>query len=193
MTIDGIYNSLNSMISIQQGEVGKEKASGESAESLSQLTDSISLSSIDPKLRSVLENISDQGGNVVDALEGNIDTLQEGFLDTLHGRLEDAGVNLDEKITLKLNDGDALELVGNHPDKETINTVLSENTDLKGAFEEIASQSELVRDIKNIRKVVRTRGGAAQYAEVAADTGSGQDAYQLSIKGSFSHFYFAKD
>lgn len=193
MSIDGIQNSLSSMISIQQDDVSREKAEGDSTASLSKLTDSISLSSIDPKLRSVLEDISDRGGNVVDALEGNIDTLQEGFLDTLHTRLGEAGVNLDEKITLRLNESDALEQVGNHPDKETIDGVLKESPDIKEAFEEIATQSELVRDIKNIRKVVRTRGGAAQYAEAAAEANTGHDTYQLSIKGSFSHFYFAKD
>lgn len=193
MTIDGIYNGLNNMMSIQHGDGNKEKAADNGTQSLASLTDSISLSSIDPKLRSVLEDISNQGGDVVDTLEGNIDTLQDGFLETLHGRLEEAGVSLDDKITLRLNEGDALEMVGTHPDKESVNTVLQQSPDLKEAFEEISSQSELVRDIKNIRKVVRNRSGFAQYAEAAAEADRGNDTYQLSIKGSFSHFYFTKD
>lgn len=192
MAIDGIYNSLNSMMNIRQEDGDRERQNGEGVSNLTRLTDSISLSSIDPKLRSVLEDISEQGGNVVEALETNINTLQDGFLETLHERLEESGINLNEKITLRRNGDDSLEMVGNHPDKDAVNTLLSDSADLKDAFDEIASQSELVRDIKNIRKVVGTRGGASAYAE-AADADRGNDVYQVSMRGSFSHFYFAKE
>lgn len=193
MTVDGIYNSLNSMMNIRQDDGERTRSNQESSTTLSQLTDSISLSSIDPKLRSVLEDISDRGGNVVEALETNINALQDGFLETLHGRLEESGINLNEKITLRMNGDDSLELVGNHPDKEAVNELLANSGDLKDAFEEIASQSELVRDIKNIRKVVQNRSGAAAYAEAAAEGNKGNDVYQVSMRGSFSHFYFSKD
>lgn len=193
MTVEGIFNGLSSMINIRQSEGERETSTGSDSLDLSKLTDSISLSSIDPKLRSVLEEISERGGNVVDALEGNINTLQDGFLETLHSRLSEAGVSLDEKITLRHNGGESLTLVSQHPDKETIDNVLAKSPDLTEAFDEIAGQSELVRDIRNIRKVVTNRGGLAQYAEAASEGGKGNDSYQLSMRGAFSHFYFNKD
>ncbi len=193
MTIDGVYNNLNSMMSIQSRDADRERTPDGTGVDLARLTDSISLSSIDPKLRAVLEDISVRGGNVVDALEGNINALQEGFVETLHTRLSGAGVSLDDKITLRLGSDDALQLVGNHPDRARIEEVISSSPDLKEAFQEIAGQSELVRDIRNIRKVVGTRGGVAQYEQMAQENSGSADAYQLSMRGSFSHFYFSPE
>ncbi|UZP68398.1 hypothetical protein N1030_05330 [Desulfovibrio mangrovi] len=193
MTVDGINSSLNSMISIRQPDGERDQPAGSGTLDLAKLTDSISLSSIDPKLRSVLEEISERGGNVVDALEGNINTLQDGFLETLHTRLSEAGVSLDEKITLRHGEGASLTLIGQHPDKESIEGVLANSPDLTEAFDEITGQSELVRDIRNIRKVVKSRSAMAQYAEAAAEGDKGNDTYQLSMRGAFSHFYFTKE
>ncbi len=196
-TTGGIGNSVRTMLTIQR-QTASGTSSGEvvaqetgSTLDLAGLTDSISLSAIDPRLRAVLEDISDRGGNVIDVLENNINTLQDGFLETLHSRLENAGVSLEHKITLALDGTESLQLTNAHPDADTITTVLENSPDLRDAFQEIAGQSELVRDIRNIRKVVGSRGGAAQYAEVAAMENNGAESYAVSMRGTFSHFYFA--
>lgn len=70
--------------------------------------------------------------------------------------------------------------------------ILDASPELGEAFGEIASQSEIIRDIGNIQRVLSTRGGVAQYAqEDARDTGP--SSYQVSLKGAMSHFCFTRN
>lgn len=188
MAISGVYNDLDSMMTVQQSERRQSAPSGDMS-SLSRLTDSISLSSVDPKLRSVLEDISEQGGNVLETLERNVDNLQDGFLNTLHEKMADAGITMQEKITLRLEGNDDVIVKGDHPDKDAIENILAENSELKNAFTEIATQSGLARDLRSIRNVVGNTG-AAQYANMSQTGGQMNQNYQVSLKGPMSHFYF---
>ncbi|MDR1125582.1 MAG: hypothetical protein LBM64_05920, partial [Deltaproteobacteria bacterium] len=63
--------------------------------------------------------------------------------------------------------------------------------ELSSAFREIASQSELLRDVSNISKVIGAQTGLASYQNSYHQP---QDsAYQISLKGEMSHFYFSKN
>lgn len=200
MSIEGIHNSLGSMMSIrrqdalaQEGPEGTTDAvvTGE-PNRLSRLTDNISLSSIDPRLRSALENISEQGGNVLEALEQNVGNLQEGLLQGLQSRFAENGVDMNEKITLKLSSTETLTVTGEHPDRETIENVLAKHPELEEAFKEIATQSQLTRDIRSIRQVVGSSSGIATYEGMQASVPVNQtEAYNVSMRGAMSHFYFS--
>lgn len=207
MAIDGIFNNLGNMMVVrrtaeQDADAGRAASGAEQAQtadgSLARLTDSASLSALSPKLRSTLEDISERGGNVLETLEQNVADLQEGFLDTLSDRLASAGVSLDEKLTLSMGDEGALTVQGDHPDKARIEQALADAPELSSAFGEVASQSEIIRDIRNLRRVVTARVGAAAYDAVDAATsengsGSTTTAYRVSLKGAMSHFYFGKN
>uniref|UniRef100_B8DJM1 Uncharacterized protein n=1 Tax=Nitratidesulfovibrio vulgaris (strain DSM 19637 / Miyazaki F) TaxID=883 RepID=B8DJM1_NITV9 len=206
MAIDGIFNNLGSMMVVhrstgQDADAGRSASGAEQAQTadgnLARLTDSASLSALNPKLRSTLEDISERGGNVLETLEQNVSDLQEGFLDTLSDRLDAAGVSLDEKLTLSMDDEGALSVLGDHPDKARIEQALSDAPELSSAFGELASQSELIRDIRSLRRVVTTRVGAAAYDAVgAATTDTAETAssvYRVSLKGAMSHFYFGRN
>jgi len=206
VAIDGIFNNLGSMMVVhrstgQDADAGRSASGAEQAQTadgnLARLTDSASLSALNPKLRSTLEDISERGGNVLETLEQNVSDLQEGFLDTLSDRLDAAGVSLDEKLTLSMDDEGALSVLGDHPDKARIEQALSDAPELSSAFGELASQSELIRDIRSLRRVVTTRVGAAAYDAVgAATTDTAETAssvYRVSLKGAMSHFYFGRN
>lgn len=206
MAIDGIFNNLGSMMVVhrtadQDADAGRTTSGAEQAQTadgnLARLTDSASLSALHPKLRSTLEDISERGGNVLETLEQNVSDLQEGFLDTLSDRLDAAGVSLDEKLTLTMDDEGALSVLGDHPDKTRIEQALADAPELSSAFGELASQSELIRDIRSLRRVVTTRVGAAAYDAVDAATAdtaeAASSAYRVSLKGAMSHFYFGRN
>ncbi|HEU6438492.1 MAG TPA: hypothetical protein VE028_13665 [Nitratidesulfovibrio sp.] len=207
MAIDGIFNNLGNMMVVrrtaeQDADAGRTASGAEQAQtadgSLARLTDSASLSALSPKLRSTLEDISERGGNVLETLEQNVADLQEGFLDTLSDQLASAGVSLDEKLTLSMGDEGTLTVQGDHPDKARIEQALADAPELSSAFGEVASQSEIIRDIRNLRRVVTARVGAAAYDAVdAATSESGPNgtttAYRVSLKGAMSHFYFGKN
>ncbi|MBG3878013.1 hypothetical protein FVW20_13595 [Desulfovibrio oxamicus] len=206
MAIDGIFNNLGSMMVVhrttgQDTDAGRTASGSEQTQAadgnLARLTDSASLSALNPKLRSTLEDISERGGNVLETLEQNVADLQEGFLDTLSDRLEAAGVSLDEKLTLSMDDEGTLTVLGDHPDKARIEKTLTDAPELSSAFGELASQSELIRDIRSLRRVVTTRVGAAAYDAVDAATTdtaeTASSAYRVSLKGAMSHFYFGRN
>lgn len=192
MSIDGIYNKLGSMMNIRPGADRKTESSPKPSPTgeLAKLTDSASLSSVGPRLRSMLEQLSGQEGNVLEALENNVTNLQDGFLNTLHQRLDQSGISLDAKITLSMGEDNTIDVGGDHPDKERIANLIAGDTELKQAFSELASQSEVIRDIRNIRKVVSSRTGIGGYED--ADVTPETSVYQVSLKGALSHFYFGK-
>ncbi len=175
-------------------DVGSELQIGDPAasapSSLSQLTDAASLSALVPRLQAALAEIAGPGGNVLDSLSRNVESLQDGFLETLYGALSEAGINLNEKLTLRAGAASALCVVGEHPQKELIEEELRQHPELSAAFAEIASQSELLRDITNIGKVMSRQSGAEQYAGMADHAGT--SVYQMSLKGDMSHFYFGR-
>ena len=152
--------------------------------------DSFEASAMSGKLDALLEDISDRGANALDALKERAGALQENFLDGLYNKLDESGIDLQEKLTLRLNPQGNLSTAGEHPQKERIDAMLADSPELADAFKDIASHSELARDIGNIRKTVSARSQVQQYESVAES--NPMSVYQLSLKGGMSHFFFSK-
>lgn len=159
-------------------------------ESLQQVTDQASLSELAPRIQAVLSEIAGSENNVLQQLTNNIDRLQDGFIDTLYGALSQENIDLNEKMTLRLGSDGMLTVAGDHADKGKVDKILAENPALSSAFSEIASQSEVLRDISNINKVMTRQTGAEAYAAGAEKTP--YSIYQMSLKGDMSHFYFSR-
>ena len=161
-----------------------------SHKTLQEVTDQAKLSALAPKIRAMLSEMSKTGDNVLETLTDNVDKLQDGFIETLYTVLSKEHIDLSEKMTLRLNEDDAFVVIGEHPDKQQVENVLAQHPALSGAFREIAAQSELLRDIGNIDKVMARQTGAEAY--YAASQGRLAPVYQMSLKGEMSHFYFAR-
>lgn len=193
MSIDGIANSISVMMVVKPASGSNSPSrtleSGNTG-MLTPIDDEARLSSLNPKLRAMLDQISEQGGNVLESLERNVSLLQDGFMEKLDTKLQQADISRDDKLTLRLDNTARLQVAGDHPQREKVNSILAESTELSETFHEISSQSELIRDISNIRKVISHRSGVARYAEEAAST-QGASVYQISMKGAMSHFYFS--
>ena len=99
-------------------------------------------------------------------------------------------IDLQDKVTLRLGNDGRLATSGEHPQKEQINAMLAQSPDLAETFKDIASHSELMRDIGNIRKTVSARSQMQQYEATAQD--NPMSVYQLSLKGGMSHFFFSR-
>lgn len=195
MTISSLHTS-------QPGAVGKQaelyaadqqRVSSGSApvrESLQEMTDQARLSALAPRIQAMLSEISGPEGSVLGTLTENIDKLQEGFIDTLYTALSSENIDLNEKMTLRLDATNALVVAGEHSQKDRVNGLLSGNPALSTAFGEIASQSEVLRDIANLNKVMTRQTGVAAYAADGASPSSA--VYQMSLKGDMSHFYFSR-
>ena len=152
--------------------------------------DNFELSPASGRLDALLEEISDRGANALDALKERAGTLQENFLDRLYARLDEGGIDLTEKLTLRLSNEGRLVTAGEHPQKVGVDAMLAGSSDLADTFMDIASHSELIRDIGNIRKTVFARSQVQQYEDTAQN--NPMSVYQLSLKGGMSHFFFSR-
>ncbi len=195
MSITGIENTQVPASRIQPSGVpvhaqtpGTPESSLAAQQDQAVVTRGISLSEINPRTRAALQKIAEQGGDVQKTLQRNIEVLQEDFLSGLASGIEAAGLPPDSKITLRLGiDGNLA--AGDSPHKDDIEAVLAGSPELGETFREIAAQSALVRDIRSIRSVVTAHTGLSAYAEMEGCAPS--SAYQVSIKGDMSHFYFS--
>jgi len=119
-------------------------------------------------LGSVIPNQS-----VLTTLEEKTTLLQEHFLGAMNTKLEAAGIDTETPITLKRNADGSISVVGDHPDKEKIEALFTEEPVLAEAFNAIADQCELARKIKAERNVTFARsGGMAAYVNASLTTSS---------------------
>ena len=169
------------------GNTGKAAAAG----TLQEVTDQAKLSVLAPRIRAVLNEITGSDDNVLDTLSANVEKLQEGFIETLYTTLSEEQIDLSQKMTLRLGRDNTLIVAGEHPDKEHVDAVLARQPALSTAFNEIASQSELLRDIANINKVMTRHTGMEAYAS-SEHSKSAMAVYQMSLKGDMSHFDFSR-
>lgn len=195
MTISSIYSSLPGAVGnpsdIQAQEAGGNATGSVSRETLQEVTDQTKLSTLAPRIQAMLNEAAGAGGNVLETLSSNIDRLQEGFLNTLYTALAEENIDLTEKLTLRLESDGALSVAGEHPERERMERILEEQPALSEAFGEIASQSEVMRDIANINKVMTRQTGMEAYASQHGAKSS-FSVYQMSLKGEMSHFYFSR-
>lgn len=196
MTISSIYSN-------QPGNIGKPgdfympeaydnfAPAAMGRETLQEVTDQSKLSIVAPQIHAMLSEMTEPGKNILGTLSNNIDKLQDGFIDTLYAALAEEKVDLSEKITLRLDPNGALAVTGSHPEKERVEATLAANPALSGAFREIAAQSEVLRDITNIGKVMTRQANSSACS--ASEAGSPlSPVYQMSLKGEMSHFYFSR-
>ena len=192
MTISSVYTNQPTSIGKNSDIFTPEKQEAtQGRETLQEVTDQAKLSSLAPRIQSVLSQMAGADGDVMSTLSSNIDKLQEGFLETLYTTLTEGEVNLSEKLTLRLGNDTVLTVAGDHPEKEKVDVLLAENPALSEAFGEIASQSEVMRDIANINKVMTRQTGAEAYSMAEYEKTSNA-VYQMSLKGDMSHFYFSR-
>lgn len=174
----------------ENGELDKNSQSAPSLSQLSRVTDKASLSSLAPKLQNILQAIDHPDNNVLQAMSDNISNLQDVFVEAVSQTLGAEGIDLSNKITLRLDQAGELGLTGDHPEKDQIESALAKAPELSSAFREIASQSELLRDVSNISKVIGAQTGLASYQN--SYNQPQETAYQISLKGEMSHFYFSR-
>ena len=158
---------------------------------LQEVTDQAKLSVLAPRIQSLFREIAGSGGNVLETLSGNIEKLQDGFVETLYSVLSKENIDLSQKMTLRLDGDNNLAVAGDHPEKDRVNVMLANQPALSSAFGEIASQSEVLRDMTNINKVITRHTGMDAYA-VSGRAQSVLSIYQMSLKGDMSHFYFSR-
>lgn len=185
-SINSKANAVHTDANTREAREPKEPAGND----LAKITDTASLSNMLPRLQSLMAAIDQPGDNVLEGISGNISRLQDAFVDSLYGVASAEGIDFSEKLTMRLDENEQLAVLGEHPDKERIEALLAERPELSAAFKEISTQSELLKDVSNIGKIIGSQSGLAGYENIM--NRHVPASYQFSLKGEMSHFYFAK-
>lgn len=196
MTISSIYTDLPGVMPVTSEAPVQDTREGSAVKTtengtLQEVTDRAKLSALAPRIQAMFSDGAGPDKNVTDTLSANIEKLQDGFVDALYSVLSEENIDLSQKMTLRLDGDSVLTVVGEHPEKNRVNAVLSGCPVLSSAFGEIASQSEVLRDIENINKVITRHTGMEAYTSSGLER-SALSIYQMSMKGDMSHFYFSR-
>ncbi len=195
MTISSIHSNPSGTGMVNEFSapemLGKATNRTSANDTLQEVTDQAKLSALAPKIQAMFSKGAGAGNNVLETLSANVEKLQDGFVDALYATFSGENINLAEKMTLRLDENNMLTVAGDHPEKSRVDAILNDNPALSAAFGEIASQSEVLRDITNINKIMTRQTGMEAYA-TNSDAGASNAVYQMSLKGEMSHFYFAR-
>jgi hypothetical protein len=169
--------------------------SAENASPLRDFEQNSSLDSLRPLLGLALHLLDDAheqsalpGCRVINAVSESLVRLQDAFLESLATVLAVAGDG--HKLTLRLDADARLVVGGDHPEATRLRDMLDGKPELAEAFAEIAVQSALLRDLRNLQNTALYATSRDRYMAHALSVP--KYAYQMSVKGEMSHFYFSR-
>lgn len=195
MYINGAYNDITNLMTLLGNNTEEsEKTSGTSKGSAQAAADGaesggdlVELSALGG-LSNLAQGLS-ANKTVLESLNERIETLQGHFLSALTTKLEEAGVDVEQKITLTRDDDGTVSVAGEHPDKEAIERIFKDEPVLAEAFSAIADESELVRTIKSRKNTGYGQGGLAAYLNtIGTDS---EDSFFFSMMSGSASTYFS--
>ena len=136
------------------------------------------------ELTTFLQYVEEHGRRVSQELAANIDQLQELFLGAAHQAFQLAGVTVDSRMTISLNQQGKLHIETSCPEQERIEELLSASKALPALLKLISVQSAILDGITNLRLIAgaQDKGESEKLSRL-------QQLYRVCLKGQLSHFY----
>ena len=173
---------LQSMLCIQpirpQGTIGNIENSAMQALTASSST-APSL-----ELATFLRYVDEHGHTILQDLAASIDQLQELFLGVVHQAFQLAGITVDSRMIISLNQRGELHIETTSADQEQIEELLSSSKVLPALLKLVSVQSAMLDGITNLRLMAGTRD-----SEESERLSRLQQSYRVCLKGQLSHFY----
>jgi len=135
-------------------------------------------------LASFLQYVEEHGQSVSQDLAAGIDHLQELFLGALHQTFQLAGLTVDTRMIISLNQQGKLHIESAGAEQALIEEFLSSSRALPALFKLLSVHSAILDGIRNLRLVggSQNSGDGEKFSEI-------QQAYRVCLKGQLSHFY----
>lgn len=174
--------------------------SGTTAESSSGTTTTANSSSDTAEWSSAALSLSesDSSGLVSPVLRLNAENeiLQQHLTSALATKLAEAGISVDQPITLTRDADGTVKVVGDCADKEAIEKIFADEPSLTEAFNTLADNSELARSYtkRQTTSLVRANGYAAYLDQLTGSSGSSDTSsseFYLSMLRGDSATYFS--
>lgn len=170
--------------------------------SVREFEQSADMAALRPLLSQALCLLDDSGDNTAmppEALPGyriilsvseSVGRLQDAFLEALAALLAKSGCDSLLKLTLRLDEQASIRVNDDHPEAARLQAEFDQNPELARSFAEIAVQSALLRDLRNLQNAAVYATSNDSYMALAL--AAPKSAYQISLKGDMSHFYFSR-
>jgi hypothetical protein len=129
-------------------------------------------------------------------LKAENEILQQHLTSALATKLAEAGISVDQTITLTRDDDGTVQVVGDCADKEAIEKIFADEPSLTEAFNTLADNSELARSYTKSQtsSLVRTNGYAAYLDQLSSSSSSSDTSssdFYYSLLNGDSATYFA--
>ena len=110
-------------------------------------------------------------GAVVNGLDQTVTEMVEEFANAMRFRLEELNVDLNRRLTVKVDDRNIIRVVNQHPEKDRIEDGLNEDQPLKERFSQLAERvSGHAREHGSANSAFRRSGLAAYQAVTNEDS-----------------------
>ncbi|MCR4666244.1 MAG: hypothetical protein K5657_03000 [Desulfovibrio sp.] len=130
-----------------------------------------------------MQALSAEGGQLIESLEKQLDTLQEAFIALLSKEMKRVGVHLENRLHLSLSEEGDVVVEGEDNDTDKVQEILSHSSELQSRFRELAHLTLLSQGIDMVCQAkAALEGNARCFSPIFSH-------YHAYIKGSLSHFY----
>ena len=135
---------------------------------------------------SFLRYVEEYGQRVAQDFAADIDHLQEIFLGAVHQAFQLAGITVDSRLIISLNQQGNLHIEIACAEQEQIGKLLSSSRALPALFKLLSVQSAILGGITNLCLAAKAqdKGDSEKLSQL-------QQSYRVCLKGQLSHFYSA--
>lgn len=174
------YHANNDMLSVQAKhmEQGAQKDNSGKSEEKKTLDD-IELSSMGEKLSAIASYSATV--NPVEALDSDLTSLKERFMNSLSDALNSAGIEAEKNFIVKKEDDGTLSVHGDVKQREAIEELLNSDETLKAAFDTISEQGELVNSVQSNARYNALHSGLKAYEQMSS-MGGGLASYLFNMQ-----------
>lgn len=130
--------------------------------------------------------------DVLDIVSTKVAELRTRLMEELAYRMRKGGLDPEAKVSLRLDEDNAVRVNGEEPAASAVEDLLAENPSLGELFRELAAHSDLLRSLRAARVGKnRTASGYQAYSRAAAiEIDGGPATFVLTMLGSQATSYF---
>jgi hypothetical protein len=166
------------MLHVQSGAAGANQAPRENTPTGQPLF------GLDEAAARALRCLTQDGENLVLALEARLDSLQEAFVGMLNSQLMEKQLRPEDRLHLSLSSDGTLVVEGNDNDTNLLCEIIARKPTLQKSFREMAQVAMLSHGVELVTQI-QSDIADQDCDEVNPLLGR----YHMCLKGSLSHFY----
>ncbi len=150
--------------------------------------DSVRLSEASGDLSALVQR--DPKEDVLDIVSTKVAELRTRLMEKLGHRMRYEGIDPEAKVSLRLDEQDAVRASGEEPAASKVEKLLTEDPSLSQLFRELAAHSDLLRTLRAARLGKNRTAGYQAYSRAAIELEGSSAAFVLTMLGSQVTSYF---